>query len=52
MTKVLSFTGSFVGGSIGWWLGAFFGTMTAFMISMVGTGAGIYIGRRIAAEMF
>ncbi len=50
MTKILSFVGSFVGGSVGWWLGAFFGIMTAFTISMVGTGLGIYIGRRIATE--
>jgi F0F1-type ATP synthase assembly protein I len=50
MTKILVLTGSFVGGTIGWWLGAFVGTMTAFMISMVGTGVGVYIGRRIASE--
>lgn len=50
MTKVLGLVGSFVGGSIGWWLGAFFGTMTAFMISIVGSGAGLYFGRWIATE--
>lgn len=50
MAKILVLTGSFVGGTIGWWLGAFVGTMTAFMISMVGTGVGVYVGRRIANE--
>lgn len=50
MTKILTLTGSFVGGSIGWWIGAFVGTMTAFMLSIVGSGAGVYIGRRIATE--
>lgn len=50
MAKLLGFVGSLVGSSIGWWLGAFAGTMTAFMLSMVGTGVGIYLGRRIAAE--
>jgi len=50
MTKILGLTGSFVGGSIGWWAGAFFGTMTAFMLSIVGTGFGLYVGRRIATD--
>lgn len=51
MAKLLGFVGSFVGSSIGWWLGARVGIMTAFMLSIVGTGAGIYLGRRIAAEL-
>ncbi len=50
MAKILGFTGSFVGGSVGWWLGAFIGTMTAFSLSIVGTGVGLYAGRRIAAD--
>lgn len=37
-----------VGGALGWWLGARHGIMTAFFLSMVGTGAGLYIGRRVA----
>jgi uncharacterized protein YcfJ len=51
MTKILVLTGSFVGGSIGWWMGAFVGTMTAFLLSIVGTAAGVYIGRRIAEDI-
>lgn len=50
MVKILGFAGSFVGSSVGWWLGAFIGTMTAFLLSVVGFAAGIYFGRRIAAE--
>jgi hypothetical protein len=50
MTKLLVFLGATVGGSVGWWLGAFFGMFTAFMISMVGTGIGMYAARRFAAE--
>ena len=46
--KMLSFIGATIGGAIGWWAGAYIGMMTAFMISMVGTGIGIYAGRRIA----
>lgn len=51
MPKLLGFVGSFIGGSIGWWLGAFAGIMTAFMLSMIGTGAGIYMGRRLTNSL-
>jgi hypothetical protein len=51
MTRILILTGSFIGGTVGWWLGAFAGTMTAFMISIVGTGVGVYVARRIASEL-
>ena len=48
-TKILSFVGGMVGSYAGWWLGSQFGEiMTSFMVSIVGTAAGIYIGRRIA----
>ena len=45
MTKLMIFLGATVGGAIGWWLGAFVGTFTAFVVSMLGTGAGMYFGR-------
>lgn len=48
MTKLLIFVTSTIGGAIGWWLGAFIGMMTAFMISIVGTAAGVYFGRKWA----
>lgn len=32
---------------LGWWIGDFFGLMTAFILSMVGTGLGIYYGKRL-----
>lgn len=51
MTKILGTLGSFVGGSIGWWMGAGIGTMTAFMLSIVGTGVGIYLGRQAALKL-
>jgi hypothetical protein len=47
----MGFLGATVGGYAGWALGARFGTMTAFVVSMVGTGAGIYAGRRAAQRM-
>ncbi|HET7458679.1 MAG TPA: hypothetical protein VFJ74_13615 [Gemmatimonadaceae bacterium] len=48
MTKILGFVGATIGSAIGWWAGAPVGMMTAFMLSMVGTGVGIYAGRRFA----
>ncbi len=48
MSKLFSFLGATIGGYAGWFLGARIGFTTAFMLSMVGTGVGIYYGRRIA----
>ena len=48
MTKLLGFVGGTIGSYAGWALGARAGVMTAFMLSMVGTGIGIYAGRRFA----
>jgi hypothetical protein len=46
MIKLVVFVGATIGGAIGWWIGALIGTMTAFMISIVGTAAGVYFARR------
>lgn len=46
MQKLAIILGATIGGAIGWWLGALVGTMTAFIVSMVGTGIGIYAVRR------
>ena len=47
MTKLFAFLGATVLGYAGWYLGALAGTMTAFIVSMIGTGVGLYYGRRI-----
>ncbi|HEV2018655.1 MAG TPA: hypothetical protein VGQ98_10160 [Gemmatimonadaceae bacterium] len=48
MGKLFSFIGATIGSYAGWALGATMGFYTAFMVSMVGTGFGIYFGRRLA----
>ncbi|MDT5052120.1 MAG: hypothetical protein QOF66_486 [Mycobacterium sp.] len=48
MGKLFSFIGATIGSYAGWALGATVGLTTAFMVSMVGTGFGIYFGRRLA----
>ena len=49
LKKVAVFICTTIGGSIGWSAGAKLeGTMTAFILSMVGTGIGMYAGFKIA----
>jgi hypothetical protein len=50
MRKLLGFIGATIGGSVGWWAGSFIGFMTAFMLSMLGTGVGLYFAIRLARE--
>ena len=51
MSKLLGFVGASIVGSAGWWAGAHVGLMTAFIGSVVGTGVGLYAGRRLADEL-
>lgn len=51
MRKVIGFLGATVGGGVGWWLGARFGTMTAFIISTILSGVGLYYANRWASEI-
>ncbi len=51
MNKLIGFIGATIGSYIGWALGIRFGFMTAFLLSIVGTGLGIYAGRRVVMEM-
>lgn len=48
MRKLLGLVGATAGGWLGWAVGAPIGIMTAFMLSIVGTGIGIYLGYRVA----
>jgi hypothetical protein len=50
MKGIVWMVGATVGGAIGWWIGAGFGFMTAFILSTVGSGIGIYVFGRLAAE--
>ena len=48
MNKLVVSLCSFLLASAGWWIGEQMGCIfTAFTISMVGTGIGIYFGKRI-----
>ena len=51
VSKTLGFIGATIGSGIGWWLGEHVGMMTAFFLAVIGTAAGIYAARRIAASL-
>jgi hypothetical protein len=44
--------GATLGGALGWWLGALVGPVTAFILSAIGTGAGVYAARRLNTLYF
>jgi hypothetical protein len=45
--KLIGLLATSAGSGIGWWIGGQIGIMSAFMVSMVGVGAGMYATKRI-----
>jgi hypothetical protein len=52
LSKLLGFLGLTVGSWLGWAMGARISMLAALMLSLIGTGVGLYLGRRIAREYF
>ena len=52
MNKLCIFLGMTILSTIGWWLGERFGFMTAFILSGIGSMAGVYVGWRINRDYF
>ena len=50
MTRILVGSCAFIGSWIGWAIGNMVGMMTAFLLSIIFAGVGMYIGRRISQE--
>ncbi len=50
METVLGVLGATLLGALGWWIGGHIGLMTAFIVSTIGTGIGLYAGRRLARD--
>lgn len=48
MTRIFSMLGASVGGTVGWLLGAKVGLLTGYMLSVLGTGLGMYYAVRLA----
>ncbi len=51
MNRLLNFVGMTIGGWIGWALGAVVSIFTAFILSMIGTGVGLYYTQRMAKRL-
>ena len=51
MRGILNFLGMTVGGWIGWQLGALVSLFAAFVVSMVGTGLGLYAAQRVTRAL-
>lgn len=47
MKRLLDLIAMSAGGWIGWMIGAWVSVFTAFLVSVVGTGVGLYVARRI-----
>lgn len=45
--KLIILMTSTIGSALGWWIGAPVGIMTAFILSFVGLGVGIWAGDRL-----
>jgi len=52
MQKLMTIIGTFLGSYAGWAIGERFGIMTAWMLSAVGTGVGLYVSLRIMRDYF
>jgi hypothetical protein len=50
METLLGFVGATLLGAVGWWIGERVGLMTAFILSTVASGVGLYAGRRFARD--
>ena len=48
MTRAIVGISTFILSSVGWWVGSTIGLFSAFVLAMVGTGFGIYIGKQLA----
>ncbi len=52
MNRLLMFTGTTVGGYVGWWAGDYvgLGLMGAFLVSSLGSLVGIYLAWRVLVD--
>lgn len=50
MSKLFTLLGATIGGWLSWYAGAMVSITLAFLLSIIGTGVGMYIGRRLASH--
>lgn len=47
MNKFMIIVGVVAGSSLGWWAGKHIGIMTAYLLGVIGAGAGMYAAKKI-----
>jgi len=52
MRGLLGTLGMFIGGWIGWWLGSQWDVIPGLFLSLFGSAAGLYYGRRVFYDYF
>jgi len=51
MKKILALIGMTAGGWMGWAVGALVSTFTAYLMSVIGTGIGLYAANRFSQRL-
>jgi len=51
MKRLLDFIAMSAGGWLGWMVGAWVSVFTAFVVSVVGMGVGLYAARRVTRHL-
>jgi len=51
MKRILDLVAMSAGGWLGWMVGAWISFFTAFVVSVVGMGAGLYASRRLTKKL-
>lgn len=52
MHRLLMFSGTTLGGLLGWWMASSGGIVLSFVVSSVGSVLGLYLGWRISRDYF
>ncbi len=52
MHRLLMFSGTTLGGLLGWWMASSGGIVLAFFVSSAGSVLGLYLGWRIGRDYF
>ena len=51
MKRLLDLMGLTIGGWLGWMIGAWISFFAAFIVSVIGTGLGLYAARRLTRSL-
>ncbi len=52
MGKLLGLIGAVFGSWVGWWIGSYVGVTTAYFLSVIGMGVGLFAAKRFLQNLF